>query len=306
MPSAISEVGVGLVDGRVHVVGGTDASGQATTFHMAYDPIGDVWAERAPLPKPMHHVGVAELGGRLFAIGGLTENVHLGPQDSAFNYDPEADEWQALPPLPVPRGSIGVAAVAGSLHTFGGRTSERVVNVTQPGSPEMWIGIGTTTAHEVYDPDNGRWREAEPLPGPARDHMGIAVMNGRIHVFGGRINDYSDMLARHDVYDPATSTWGSAAPLPRRRSAGAFAVIGDLIVYAGGECRPGGQPFTPNAFDDVDGYEQERDTWEALSSLPEGRHAFGAATLGDVAYFVGGALVCGGGASTDVYALRIT
>lgn len=306
LPVEISEVGVSAVGERVHVIGGTDGAGHSTTLHLSYDPTGDQWEERAPLPKPMHHVAATATGGRLFAIGGLTDNVHLGPQDAALVYDPIEDRWSELPPLPSPRGSIGAVAVRGMIHAFGGRSAETVVHLAPPDGPEMTVGNGTVASHDVLDPVEGRWTIAEPLPGPPRDHMGVAVLDDKIHVFGGRVNDYTDMLDRHDVYDPLSGRWWGAAPLPRPRSAGAFTVLGGRIVYAGGECKPGGEPFTANTFDDVDAFEAETDSWVALEPLPEGRHAFGGATINGVAYFAGGALLCGGGASTDLLALSIS
>ena len=310
IPVAISEVGVGQVDGKIYVVGGTEQRGEApptgaSALNMMYDPAADRWEERAPVPQALSHAGVTELGGKLYVIGGLTGNVHIGPQNLAIVYDPKVDRWHALAPFSSPRGSLGVAAFGGKIHIFGGRNSEKVVKVSLPDAPDMLAGIGTVTTHEIYDPSRDEWSQSEPLPGPPRDHMGIAVLDGKIHVFGGRINDFSDMLARHDVYDPQAGTWTSAAPLPRPRSAGAYTVLDGLIIYAGGECKPGGRPFTANAFEDVTAYDPKMDAWASLSPLPQGRHAFGAATVAGVAYFAGGALVCGGGASTDMLALTI-
>jgi N-acetylneuraminic acid mutarotase len=307
----IAEVGVVQVGGKIYVIGGSMQLGQnpptgSSTNNMMYDPATDRWQERAPLPYALGHVGVAELGGKLYAIGGFIADVHMHPQSVALVYDPKIDRWSELQPLSSPRGSVAVAAVDGKIHIFGGRNSQKVVKRSIPGAPDMFIGIGTVTAHEIYDPDKGEWSQSTPLPGPSRDHMGIAVLDGKIHIFGGRINDFSDMLVRHDVYDPKADTWTSAAPLPRPRSAGAFTVLNGMIIYAGGECKPGGEVASRNAFEDVNAYDPESDTWATLASLPQGRHAFGAATAAGVAYFAGGALVCGGGISTtDLLALSL-
>lgn len=301
----ISEVGVAQVEGKVYVVGGTVERGDATSSNMMYDPVSDRWEMRADLPQALHHVGLTELGGMLYAIGGLRGNVHVGPQPTAFVYNPRTDRWKELPPLPSPRGSLAVAAVGGAIHVLGGRNSVRTEKIAPPGAPEMLVGIGTVTTHDVYDVETEMWSRAKPLPGPPRDHMGVAVMETKIHVFGGRINDYSNMLDRHDVYDIREKGWTKAAPLPAPRSAGAFTLLDGLIVYAGGECKPGGQPFTANAFEDVTAYDPKTDSWVALASLPEGRHAFGAATVAGVAYFAGGALLCGGGASADLLTLTL-
>lgn len=312
LPATIAEVGVAEEGGLVHLVGGTPEGGllqpaPASTAHFVFDPRADTWEERAPLPEPASHVGLTGLDGRLYAVGGLSENVHLGPHRQVHAYDPALDEWTDLAPLPSPRGSAGVAAIAGRVHAFGGHSSSKVVEQSPPGGPTMRIGLGTLTEHAIFDPGAGRWEEGAPLPGPPRDHMGVARLGGAIHVFGGRVNDYSDMLDRHDVYHPEDDTWTSAAPLPRPRSAGACTVLQGLIVYAGGECKPGGEPFTANAFDDVTAYDPGTDSWMELTPLPTGRHAFGAATIDGTAYFAGGSLLCGGGAATDeVLALTIT
>ena len=303
MPVAMTEVGVGEVDGKIYVIGGTEQRGEnpptgASTLNIMYDPATDRWEERAPLPRALSHLGVTELGGRLYTIGGFTEDVHMYPQSLAFVYDPKIDRWSKLPNISTKRGSVAVTAHGGKIHIFGGRTSERVVKKSFPGMPDMFIGIGTVTTHEIYDPARNEWSQSEPLPGPPRDHMGIAVLDGEIHVFGGRINDFNDLLTRHDVYNPMTNTWRTASPLAGPRSAGAFTVLNGFIIYAGGECKPGGQPATPNAFEDVSAYDPETDTWTNLAPLPLGRHAFGAASVAGAAYFAGGALVCGGGMST--------
>ncbi len=120
--------------------------------------------------------------------------------------------------------------------------------------PELSAGFGTVNTHEIYDPKTGKWAQGPTVPGPARDHLGVAVVDGKIHLFGGRVADVVDNLDRHDVYDSKTNQWTTAAPLPNPRSSGAYTVLDGLILYAGGECKPGGQPFTPNTYDDVTAY----------------------------------------------------
>lgn len=310
MPVGRAEVGVAALDDKVYVVGGTEQAGNGpprwdSTLNEMYDPVGDVWQERAPLPRGLSHVGLAALGGRLYAIGGFTTIVHMGAQNLVFVFDPAANKWTELPKLSGPRGSVAVAAVGGKLHVFGGRSSEKAMKISKPGDADVFLGLDPpVTTHEVYDPASGKWSAGSPVPGPGRDHMGVAVLDGKIYLFGGRTADVADNIDRHDVYDPAGDVWNTAAPLPRPRSSGAYAVLKNLVIYAGGECKPGGRPSTPNAFDDVTAYEAKTDSWSNLTPLPQARHAFGAATVGGVTYFAGGAPVCGGGALPDLLALQ--
>lgn len=312
LPVGMAEIGVAELGGKIYAVGGTEQEGNAppdwaSTLNMMYDPEQKAWHKQAPLPHPLSHAGVAAMDGKLYAIGGFTTPVHIGPQDLAFVYDPKTNQWTDLPKISSPRGSVAVAAVGGKLHIFGGRISNKVDTIpASPGMPELLSGYGTVNTHEIYDPATGKWSPGSPIPGPARDHMGIAVLNGKIHFFGGRIADVVDNLDRHDVYDPQTDQWTTAAPLPRPRSSGAYTVLHGLIIYAGGECKPGAYTDPANVYDDVTAYDEKTNSWKTLKALPLAHHAFGAATVGNVAYFVGGALFCGGGTSTDMLALTIS
>ena len=60
----------------------------------------------------------------------------------------------------------------------------------------------------------------------------------------------------------------------------------NMIVVFGGECRDG------QTFPEHEGYDVATGTWQTLTPA-EGRHGFGAATVGDRAYFVAGAHGCG-------------
>jgi N-acetylneuraminic acid mutarotase len=308
-PEARAETGVAALGRHVYVVGGTVVRGEqppayASTLLSRYDPRTNRWTQRAPLPRPLTHVALAAARGKLYAFGGFTQIIHLNPQQAAYEYDPREDRWSALPDLPEPLGSVGVAAVGGELHLVGGRNSVEVVEV--PGvEPPLSQGFGTVRTHLVFDPKRRRWSRAAPLPGEPRDHVGVAAVGRDLHVFGGRVADVEDNLARHDVYDTRTRRWRTAAPLPTPRSAGAATVLGGRIVYAGGECKADAAVDPNGTYDDVTAYDPRTDRWTTLAPLPRARHAFGAGRVGGRAYFVGGALTCGGGASADMLELTL-
>ncbi|RKN09444.1 Kelch repeat-containing protein [Streptomyces radicis] len=305
LPVKRAEVAVAALGGRMYVVGGTVQNGDeppvwATTAVHGYDPRRDRWAEHAPLPRPLTHVGAAALDGRLYVFGGFVTAVHMRPQPDAYVFDPRRNQWSRLPDLPVALGSIAVAAVGGRLHLLGGRDSRRVE--TPEGSP-VSFGLGTVRTHHVYDPVRRSYSTAPSLPGEPRDHAGVAVLDGRVHLVGGRVEDTVDNLTRHDVYDPRRACWTRAAPLPVARSAGAAVALDGRLVYAGGECRPGGDEET---FGDVTVYDPRADRWDAVTDVPGSRHGFGAAALDGRAYFAAGAPSCGGGASADTVELTLS
>ena len=49
-----------------------------------------------------------------------------------------------------------------------------------------------------------------------RDHMGVAVVDGKIHAIAGRMDSYDFNTSLNAVYDPKTDGWSFRAPLPTR------------------------------------------------------------------------------------------
>src|SRR5207244_3218202 len=117
------------------------------------------------------------------------------------------------------------------------------------------------------------------------------VVDGKIHVIGGRFDASTDNTGLHDVYDPASKTWTSAAPMPTPRSGVAAALYRGRIAVAGGECN-GGKLFT-----EAEAYDIKSGRWLTLPMVPSPRHGWNAATDGRTLFFPGGAPACGTGAS---------
>jgi N-acetylneuraminic acid mutarotase len=277
LPEPRGELGVATVNGKIYVLGGSALGEDAQTLNEEYDPATDRWQKRAPIPRGLSHAGAVGMNGKIYVVGGFTRNVHMGALDVAFEYDPVKDSWRSLAPMKSPRGSVGLAALNGKIHAIGGRGVDTVTVVT----------------HEVYDPAKNAWSDLAPLP-KARDHLSVIAVDGRIHAIGGRFNATVDNTGMHDVYDPATNSWKSAAPLPTPRSASAVTFYRGLILVAGGECN-NGKTFVEN-----EGYDPKADRWISLPAIPMmGRHGFRAVTIGDLAYFPGGAAGCGGGMISD-------
>jgi Kelch motif len=277
LPQPRAEHAVIGLDGKIYAIAGgipqADGAGMqhngASTLVEDYDPATDHWRVRAPLPRALTHVGLAALDGKIYAIGGFLGDVHKDAQADAFVYDPAPNQWSTLPALPAPRGSVGTVALNGKLHAIGGRDPQDQVQAT----------------HDIFDPVQRTWTPAAPLP-VARDHLAAVVVDGKIHVVGGRTGNYTEVTAYHDVYDPASDTWSQAPPLPTPRSAMAATLYKNMIVVFGGECRDG------KTFAENEGYDVATGQWKTLQPA-EGRHGFGAASVGDRAYFVAGAHGCG-------------
>ena len=89
------------------------------------------------MSTPRLGVGVASLGGYLYAVGGsdggsplasMERSAHYPPWHNLMcscllwcRYDPHRDEWTLMAPMAEPRKHLGAAVMDGLLYAVGGR-----------------------------------------------------------------------------------------------------------------------------------------------------------------------------------------
>lgn len=262
MPSARTEVGVGVAAGKIYVVGGLDGLGRTVSTVEAYDPAADRWESVAPLSEGVHHAGVAGIGNALYVVGGLS-GLRFQPTDKVFVYDARRRQWAKKASLPQPRGALVAVASAGRIHALGGKDAR-----------------GNSARHDVYDPVTDAWKALAPLPTP-RDHLAGGVVGGKLYVAGGRKNSLSRNLSILEIYDPKTDRWERGPFMPTARGGIAGAVLGEVFFVFGGEELLG-------TFAQVEGFNVKQNRWDLYPALPTARHGLGAATVSSTVFVLGG------------------
>ncbi|MDC0681585.1 kelch repeat-containing protein [Sorangium atrum] len=208
-----------LQDGRVLVMGGSDASAEV------YDPAADVWTLVATAnARRYNHTATLLQDGRVLVAGGSSDDGA-----SAEVYDPATDVW-----TPVASMRQARAAHAATLLQDG-----RVLVVG--GSSE---GIARAIA-ELYDPANDTWTSAGEMVAPRYINEVVLLADGRVLVVGDLDGDgqYSlDYTA--ELYDPARGIWspGPALNIPLTYSVRARLDDGRVLI-AGGTL---GSPYYPS------------------------------------------------------------
>jgi hypothetical protein len=149
--------------------------------------------------------------------------------------------------------------------------------------------------HEVYDPRADAWTRLRALPG-ARDHLGVAVCDGRIHVVGGRFNTSAFNTDLHHAYLPDRDDWEQRAPMPTSRSGHGLVACRGRIFAMGGEAGlvVNHRVVWAMVFGQMESYDPAVDAWQSHAPMPTPRHGPGAATVGDVIYAIAGGPVAGG------------
>jgi N-acetylneuraminic acid mutarotase len=180
-----------------------------------------------------------------------------------------------------PRGALAVAVLDGRIHAIGGNAEGGAgLQSHEHGTPEADNSVGT---HEVYDPAADTWTRLAPLPTP-RNHLGAAVIGGKIHVVGGRVP--GDMeLTSHEIYDRAAGSWTVGPPLPTGRSGIAVVAHRGRLYVFGGETVGW---FSSSTFDEAERFDPETGRWAALPPMPTARHGLGAASFDEAIYVLSG------------------
>ena len=168
------------------------------------------WTIGAPMPSARTEVAVAEVGGKIYVVGGF------GGERELEIYDPAADRWSRGAAIARELHHAAAVGLDGKLYVIGGYVD------------------GWTPTNEVYeyDPAGNRWRPLAPLPTP-RGALAAAVLDGKIHAVGG-VGWRSRNTAAHEVYDPATNRWTALASVPTPRDHLAVAAIDGRLYAIGG------------------------------------------------------------------------
>jgi N-acetylneuraminic acid mutarotase len=128
MPTARHHAAVGVVNGKIYVLGGrlgainiTGAS-SPTNIVEVYDPAADLWgAAGLRMPNTRTGFGFATYRGRIFIVGGETYDDRLFSVVRAVDaYDPATNRWEALPTLPMARHGVNVGVIGNRLIVAGG------------------------------------------------------------------------------------------------------------------------------------------------------------------------------------------
>jgi N-acetylneuraminic acid mutarotase len=167
------------------------------------------WTTGSPMPSARTEIAVAEVGGKIYVVGGFRGERELEI------YDPSTDHWSRRASLPRSLHHAGAVGLNGKLYVGG--------------FVEGWTP--TDEVHE-YDPASDRWQRLAALP-TARGALAAAVLDGKIYAVGG-IGWRGRNTAAHEVYDPAANRWTALSYVPTARDHLAVAALDGRLYAVGG------------------------------------------------------------------------
>ncbi len=240
------------------------------------------WTSETSLPFAVQEIYPTAHAGKIHIAGGLLgmDGRVIGVSERHDAWDPKTGSTTQLAPIPSARHHPQLVSHAGKLYLLGGfKTEPNAVN---------WIMTNDTFIH---DDANDTWSALAPAP-EAHGESVATVLNGHIHIVGGRRNtketnlsygDHTDSTT-HMIFDPANNTWAYAAPALTARNSATGASINGLWHVVGGRSLTGGGMDTHEVYDPTE------DRWYTAAPVPTGIGAGGNACgiLDNKIYVFGG------------------
>jgi len=252
MPRPAHHAALAAVNGRIYAFGGFVAPATpAIPVGAAWEPIADAWEFNpatdswkplAPLPGKRGSAIAAEVGGKIYVIGGAT--TMEGSKDPFFTafgparvlatndvYDPATNKWESRTAMSVPRNHAFSGAVNGRIYVIGGRTGHGFI-----------LSATNTDVVEEYNPASDMWsipKERMPI---ARSGGASGTDGRRIYVAGGEVTttELVGAFRAVEAYEPATNTWLTLPSMPMPRHGVAGAVLGNRFHLVSGMMQSAG------------------------------------------------------------------
>jgi DNA-binding CsgD family transcriptional regulator/N-acetylneuraminic acid mutarotase len=174
----------------------------------------------------------------------------------------ETGPWHERAQMPTRRAYLALAAVEKRIFAIAGQTSE-----------------GTTTAVEIYDPQDDLWARGSDKPVPV-SYVSAAVIGTDVYVPGG-CDDENRPTRAVEVYDTTSDSWREARPLPEPRCAYALTALDETLYLFGGW---DGKQYVATVY----AYDPQADTWTEVETMGARRGLAAAAPLKGRLYVVGG------------------
>jgi len=252
MPRPAHHAALAAVNGKIYAFGGFVApANTAVPVGAAWEPIADAWEFNpatdswkplAPLPGKRGSAIAAEVGGKIYVIGGAT--TAEGSKDAFFTafgparvlgtndvYDPATNKWESRNPMSVPRNHAFGGVVNGKIYVIGGRTGQAFI-----------LSATNTDVVEEYNPASNTWSiPMERMP-TARSGGASGTDGRRIYVAGGEVTttELVGAFRAIEAYDPATNSWMTLPSMPMPRHGVAGAVIGNRFHLVSGMIQSAG------------------------------------------------------------------
>ncbi|KAJ1074196.1 hypothetical protein K5549_019788, partial [Capra hircus] len=236
----MSNQGIAVLNNFVYLIGGdNNVQGfRAESRCWRYDPRHNRWFQIQPLQQEHADLCVCVVGGYIYA-NDLTAVERYDPATNSWAYvaplkrevrkPPEGPlpvQWGRKPSPCLPPGSTEVPCtclLGGAVRKEGLRLPSGKRSIASgPWNRLLWGRWGAGVA--CYSCRSGQWSSVCPLPA-GHGEPGIAVLDSRIYVLGGRSHNRGSRTGYVHIYDAGKDSWEEGPPLDNSISGLAACVL---------------------------------------------------------------------------------
>jgi N-acetylneuraminic acid mutarotase len=170
---------MGVLNGKIYVLGGMDKHHHILNSVESYQPETDRWSDVTSMRKHRCYYGAAVLKNRIYAVGGRTDKEKFITA-SVECYDFLLDRWIDVAPMNQRR--------CGQIYAVGGSNAKE----------------RTLATVECYDPLKNRWTVLASM-NRERDDVAVTVFQGQLCAVGGRHT--LGIESSVEVYDAVNNQW---------------------------------------------------------------------------------------------------
>ncbi|XP_028994757.1 kelch-like ECH-associated protein 1A [Betta splendens] len=189
-----NRVGVGVLDGCIYAVGGSQGSTHHNTVER-WDSESNRWSFVRPMSVARLGAGVAACGGALYVVGGYDGQNRW---NTAEKYQPDTNTWHPLAPMSTIRSGLGLVCVNAHLYAIGG-----------------YDGRDQLCSVERYSVGRNAWEPRASMQ-HCRSAHGVTVYQECVFAFGG-FNQHG-FLSSVECYCTESDQWTLIMDMPVGRS----------------------------------------------------------------------------------------
>ena len=264
-PKFLYSYGAAVVNGTIYFMG--------ADINEQYNPQSDTWTSKNPPPI---------FFGYITAVTACQNKIHVIGRTAHMVYDPAIDTWENRTPMPTERYTNVANVIDGKIYVISG------------GIPGFIAQYLTSSANEVYDPENDSWAKLEPIPTSVSEYASV-VLDNKIHIIGGREKGNGPRpppITSVQIYDPKTNKWTEGTPLEDPvAGAAAIATTGLMapkrIYVIGGDAMLAGNHLVSYS-DHNQIYNPQTESWDFGVQMPTGRSSLALVNVDDTLYALGG------------------
>ncbi len=245
------------VKNLIYVLGGCETFGTGLPKVEVYDPFADTWSVAPNMPESLYDFGAATWRDSIiYLFGGGNWSPGSPPTGRVWLFDPANSSWDSATPLPVPIGALCSEIIGDTIIVATGWTESGPTNA-------VWCGL-----IEPSDPKEIIWERFDTLPGMPRCRTVSSVVNNRIYLVGG-ILEQGVVSNETWMFDPQAISWQMLPPKPHPISdVYGTGIIHDKLYFPGGF--PGTAPYL-KAHDALNTGQYAHDIGVNHISSPKGR-----------------------------------